>query len=44
MPGTTLADVVRDFLLAEHDALQGDDSGRIVLSCEKIEILEELLP
>ncbi|VFM96329.1 MAG: hypothetical protein BECKG1743F_GA0114225_101474 [Candidatus Kentron sp. G] len=30
MPGTTLVDVVRDFLQAEHDAAQGDDSGKIV--------------
>ena len=36
MPGTSLADVVRDFLQAEHDAALGDDSGRIVFTNSKL--------
>lgn len=36
MPGTTLADVVRDYLEAEHDAEQGDESGRVVFANSKL--------
>jgi len=36
MPGTSLADVVRDYLEAEHDAAQGDESGRIVFVNSKL--------
>lgn len=36
LPGTSLADVVRDFLEAEHDADKGDESGRIVFQNAKL--------
>lgn len=35
LPGTSLADVVRDYLQAEHDAEKGDESGRIVFENSK---------
>jgi len=36
MPGTSLADVVRDYLEAEHEAANGDESGRIVFTNSKL--------
>lgn len=36
IPGTSLADVVRDYLEAEHDAERGDQSGRIVFQNSKL--------
>ncbi len=36
IPGTTLADVARDYLEAEHDAESGDQSGRIVFQNSKL--------
>lgn len=36
IPGTRLADVVRDHLQAEHDARLGDESGRIVFTNSKL--------
>ncbi|MDH5188729.1 MAG: phage terminase large subunit family protein [Rhodospirillaceae bacterium] len=36
IPGTSLADVVRDYLEAEHDAANGDESGRIVFRNSKL--------
>ncbi len=36
MPGTQLADVVRDYLEAEHDAANGDESARIVFQNSKL--------
>lgn len=36
IPGTSLADVVRDHLEAEHDARLGDESGRIVFTNSKL--------
>lgn len=36
LPGTNLADVVRDHLEAEHDAGKGDESGRIVFVNSKL--------
>jgi phage terminase large subunit GpA-like protein len=36
MPGTGLADVVRDYLEAEYDAARGDVSGRIVFMNSKL--------
>ncbi|MEJ1409382.1 MAG: terminase gpA endonuclease subunit [Candidatus Sedimenticola sp. (ex Thyasira tokunagai)] len=36
MPGTSLADVVRDYLEAEHDAANGDESARIVFQNSKL--------
>ena len=36
LPGTGLADVVRDYLEAEHDAATGDTSGRIVFQNAKL--------
>jgi phage terminase large subunit GpA-like protein len=36
MPGTSLADVVRAFLEAEHEAAKGDESGRIVFWNSKL--------
>jgi phage terminase large subunit GpA-like protein len=36
IPGTTLADLVKDFLEAEHDAATGDETGRIVFQNSKL--------
>ncbi len=36
LPGTSLADVARDYLEAEHDAESGDQSGRIVFQNSKL--------
>ncbi|WP_444905117.1 terminase gpA endonuclease subunit [Microbulbifer sp. CnH-101-E] len=36
IPGTSLADVVRDFLEAEHEAKSGDESARIVFQNNKL--------
>lgn len=36
MPGTSLADVVRDYLEAEHEAELGDESGRVVFRNSKM--------
>lgn len=36
MPGTSLADVVRDYLEAEHEAAAGDESARIVFQNNKL--------
>ncbi|MDX9975358.1 MAG: phage terminase large subunit family protein, partial [FCB group bacterium] len=36
LPGTRLADLVRDYLEAEHDASRGDESGRIVFTNSKL--------
>lgn len=36
IPGTSLADVVRDYLEAEHDAATGDTSGQIVFQNSKL--------
>jgi len=36
LPGTSLADVVRDYLEAEHDAARGDDSGLVVFTNSKL--------
>lgn len=36
MPGTSLADVVRDYLEAEHEAQAGDESARIVFQNSKL--------
>lgn len=36
IPGTSLADVVRDYLEAEHDAETGDQSGRIIFQNSKM--------
>ena len=36
LPGTSLADVVRDYLQAEFDAEKGDESGRIVFANSKL--------
>jgi phage terminase large subunit GpA-like protein len=36
MPGTSLADVVRDYLEAEHEAEAGDESARIVFQNSKL--------
>lgn len=36
LPGTSLADVVRDYLEAEHEAAKGDESGRIVFYNSKL--------
>lgn len=36
IPGTTLADVVRDYLEAEHEASLGDESARIVFVNNKL--------
>jgi phage terminase large subunit GpA-like protein len=36
LPGTSLADVVRDYLEAEHEAGNGDESGRIVFQNAKL--------
>src|SRR5690625_3010746 len=36
LPGTSLADVVRDYLEAEHEAALGDESARIVFQNSKL--------
>jgi phage terminase large subunit GpA-like protein len=36
LEGTSLADVVRDYLEAEHDAERGDESGRVVFVNSKL--------
>ena len=36
IPGTSLADVVRDYLEAKHDASTGDESGMIVFTNSKL--------
>lgn len=36
MPGTTLADVVRDYLQAEHEAAAGEEKARIVFTNSKL--------
>lgn len=36
MPGTSLADVVRDYLEAEHNAEAGDESARIIFQNSKL--------
>lgn len=36
LPGTSLSDVVRDYLEAEHDFEQGDESGRIEFVNQKL--------
>lgn len=36
LPGTSLADVVRDYLEAEYDAERGDDSGLVVFTNSKL--------
>jgi phage terminase large subunit GpA-like protein len=36
IPGTSLADLVKDFLEAEHDAATGDETGRIVFQNSKL--------